>query len=74
MRLKYTIYDTARKRWLCDYRIPDGECDAWVTHWTREERHAMRFPGTKSARRVAQWIGENGNGGCVVLNAKGEIV
>ena len=73
-KLRYTIYDTAQQKWLSAYKVPVRECDAAVTRWTRRKEYAMRFPGTKSARKVARWLDANRHGGCVVLNAKGESV
>lgn len=73
-KLRYTVYDASEEKWLASYKKPVRGCDAAVTRWTRNPELAMRFPGTKSARGVARWLDMNRHGGCIVLNAKGEIV
>ena len=72
--LRYTIFDTAQQKFLFQFHKPVDKLDAAVTGWTRKREQAMRFPGAKSARGVATWLDANRHGGCVVLNAKGEIV
>lgn len=71
---RYTVYDAANKKWLRGIQKPVEQCDAAVTWWTRNPEKAMRFPGTKSARGIARWLDGEAHGGCLVLNAKGEIV
>ena len=74
MNLRYTIYDTVRQRYLTAFHKPIDEVDAAVTNWSRHSDRAMKFPGTKSARKVSQWLNANDYGGCIVLNARGNIV
>lgn len=71
-KLRYTIYDEARKRWLMSFQRPVEECDATVTRWTSKREHAMRFPGVKTARGVARLL--EPNKAVVVLNARGQAV
>lgn len=73
-RLRYSIYDTTQKKYLSEFHRPVDKLDAAVTNWTRKPQYAMRFPGSKSARSVAKWLGENSHGGCVVLNARGNMI
>lgn len=73
-KLRYSIYDVAAKKYLSEFHRPVSEVDVAVTNWTRKPQCAMRFPGTKSARNVARWLDDNSHGGCIVLNAKGNIV
>ena len=73
-KMRYTVFDKARKMWLAGFQRPEKQCDAAVTRWTRKPDHAMRFPGAKSARGVARWIDSGAAGNVVVRNAKGEAV
>ena len=73
-KLRYTIFDTVQKKYLSEFHRPVNEVDAAVTNWTRKPQSAMRFPGAKSARGVARWLGENSHGGVVVLNARGNMI
>ena len=74
MKLRYTIFDTVTRRYLCTFHRPVEKLDAAVTQWTRYKEKALRFPGVKSARGVARWLDTDECGGCVVMNARGEIV
>ena len=74
MKFRYSIYDTTQKKYLSEFHRPVDKLDAAVTNWTRKPQSAMRFPGAKSARCVARWLGENSHGGVVVLNARGNMI
>lgn len=67
MKLRYSVYDAANLVYLKRLERPTGG-SATVTEWTRKPAQAMRFPGAKSAAAVARLLG------CVVMNAKGEII
>ena len=73
-KMRYTVFDKARKMWLAGFQRPEKQCDAAVTRWTRKKEFAMRFPGAKSARGVARWIDGNPVGNVIVRNARGEAV
>ena len=68
VRLRYSIYDPAQRVYLRRLERPTGDSAQTVTEWTRKPAQAMRFPGAKSAAAVARLLG------CVVKNAKGEII
>jgi hypothetical protein len=71
---RYTIYDTAQQKYLSQFHRPVDRLDAAVTNWTRSRERAMKFPGAKSARSVARWLDANSHGGCIILNARGNVV
>lgn len=71
---RYRIYDTVQGQYLASFRKPVKGCDAGVTRWTWNPEHAMLFYGVKSARGVQMWLDCEKYGGCVILNARGEIV
>ena len=76
MKMRYRLYDSAQRKWLAGYQVPDAGCDVAVTQWTRKPENAMRFPGVKSARSVARRIVANAQaeGECVVVNARGRVI
>ena len=73
-KLRYAIFDVTTKKYLSEFHRPIDKLDAAVTKWTRKRERAMRFPGAKSARGVARWLDDNSHGGCVVLNARWNVV
>lgn len=73
MTLKYTVYDTERRRYLQRVTAPTGDRNtAIVTEWTRDPAEAARFPGVKSAESVVRLLGSYSN--IVIKNARGEII
>lgn len=68
MKLRYRVYDPARRAWLRRLERPTGDSDQTVTDWTRNPEKALMFPGAKSARAVARLLG------CAVINARGERI
>ena len=71
MKMRYTLFDAEQGKWLMGFQVPERECDAVVTWWTRKVEKAMRFPGVRSARRVARMMGAETHGVCEVRNARG---
>ena len=73
-KMRYIVLDTTTQEYLASFHIPVATVDAAVTNWTPYIDLAMKFPGVRSAKNVARWLDGNRYGGCVVLNAKGDIV
>ena len=72
MRLRYTVYNTALRRYLESASMPDGDPRAIVTKWTGHPERALRFPGVKSALGMVARLGNYSE--FVVKNERGEIV
>ena len=68
---RYKIYDTAMRRFLRDRTVFGDAPETSFTRWTRDPDRALKLPGVKSARAMADRIV---GGSAVVINAKGEIV
>ena len=73
-KLRYSVYDTTRKRFLKSVAQYDDGPDSLVTDWTRHNERALRFPGAKSARGMAKRLEDANYDGVVVLNARGYTV
>lgn len=71
---KYAVYDTFTGEYLASFKKPVKGVDAAVTKWTRDMDTAMWVATLANARSVAQWLNGGAGGGCVILNARGEIV
>ena len=71
-KLRYGIYDTARKAWLRRMEAPVDGVGAVVTTWTKRAEHAQRFPGIKSADGMLEKLGRFSE--FVIVNGRGEIV
>lgn len=72
-RPRYTLYDTDTRRYLREAVQPDGDPDQLYTHWTNVAAKALRFPGVKSARRMAERLSSY-RGEILIKNARGEII
>ena len=68
---RYKIYDTAMRRFLRDATVFGVAPWTTFTRWTRDTDRALKLPGVKSERAMADRIV---GGSAVVINAKGEIV
>lgn len=71
-RMRYTVYDTARREYLKRAEQPLGSDSELVTDWTRRAENAMRFPGIKSAEAMVAKLGRYSE--FVVKNERGEII
>lgn len=69
MKMKYSVYDVARKAWLVGIESAEGEIIAQT--WSHKQKDAMLFPGMKTARRMVRRLGEWAS--LVIINGKGEI-
>lgn len=73
-KMRYSVYDATRKKWLMSIRQPDKNVDVVVTKWTNKRRFAMFFPGVKTARSVIRRMGGANGGDITVCNARGDVV
>lgn len=70
---RYSLYDTDTRRYLMLAVQPDGAQDPIYTQWTGDREKALRFPGVKSARRMALKL-ESRRGEIIIKNARGESI
>lgn len=72
MREGYRIFDDTERMWL--------ECRqwfaglGWIDFWTHDGKNAQRFPGAKSARRMAADLAGERFGALTIINKRGEVV
>ena len=71
-KLRYTIYDTAAKKYLERAEQPLGNERQLATQWTRHPERAQRFPGIKSADAMLEKLGRYSE--FIIINGRGEIV
>ena len=72
VRMKYTVYDTGRRKYLASATDPLGSGKELVTEWTRKAERAQKFPGKKSAEAMVRKLGSFSE--FVVKNSRGELI
>ena len=70
--MRYTVYNTAMRRYLARATMPLGDQSEMVTEWTKHQERAQKFPGKKSAEAMVRKLGSYSE--FVVKNARGEII
>lgn len=67
---RYAIRDNFTGRYLREAERHIGQEGQLYTHWTNRPEKALRFPGLKTARRMADRLG----GDIGIVNMRGETL
>ena len=72
VREGYRIFDATERMWLESRQWFAGL--GWVDFWTHDGKNAQRFPGAKSARRMAADLAGERFGVLAIINKRGDVV